>query len=293
MALIVAGTGFGTATALDSQPPSLLYWTGCGALVGLSVALYREINRRTITTASSIARHRGYVLLGAAPELPEETLRALPPQHRGLLGAIAFAPASPFATAFRDLQGVLQGDRIVAFIAAASDEGSSTVAMCAAASAALQGRRVILIDGDLRRRSLTESLRLEADAGVMEATLQPESWRDIVSQEPETGFALLPASRRGARAPLSKAPGWPHLLNELCEDYDLVLIDCPPALANAEACALAACADRTVVVAAWDRTPIAALRQTMKLILAQAKVKTGVFVNRVPEGRRFGRLRPG
>ncbi len=294
VAVAIAALGYFIAEIADPfRTPSPVFWAGLGACAGAAAALTRELARDTITSAAAIARYRGFALLGAAPELSPAALRALPPQHRTLLGCLTFAPASAFATAFRDLQGALADDRVVAFVAASSEDGSSTSAMCAAASAAQQGRRVVLVDCDVRRRSLTEALGIEADAGVREAALAPETWGDVISEEPEIGFAVLPAARGGgARFVLAEAPGWPALLEELVAAYDLVVLDCPSA-PTPDAAALAARADRVVIVAAWDRTPRAALRRTLRLIKASAKGKAGVFVNRVPEGRRFGRLRPG
>jgi Mrp family chromosome partitioning ATPase len=293
VAVAVASLGYFIVGFADPfRTPSPIFWAGLGACAGAAAALTREFARDTVTSAAAIARYRGFALLGAAPELSAAALRALPPQHRTLLGCLMFAPASAFATAFRDLQGALAEDRVVAFVAATADDGSSTSAMCAAASAAQQGRRVVLVDCDVRRRSLTETLGIEADAGVREAALAPESWGDIVSEEPEIGFAVLPAARGGARFVLAETPGWPALLENLGAAFDLVVLDCPSA-PSPDATALAARADRVVIVAAWDRTPRAALRRTLRLIKASTKGKAGVFVNRVPEGRRFGRLRPG
>jgi Mrp family chromosome partitioning ATPase len=257
----------------------------------LTIGLVRELGRNTITSVSSLGKHRGYSVLGAAPELSTRALRQLPPDQRSPLGCLAYQPASTFATAFRDLQGNLQGGT-VAFIGALAGEGATTSALCAAASATQQGRSVILVDCDLRRRSLTRGFGMNPDVGVLEACERPEFWRQYVEQEAETGLHFMPAaSPTTPWRTLIGQPGFKVLLQQLESAYDLVILDCPPALGSAEGPMIARLTQRNVIVAGWDHTPLSVVRNTMRTLKNRAN--TGVYVNRVPPGYRFGRLRPG
>jgi Mrp family chromosome partitioning ATPase len=269
------------------------FWAPLGLGVGLALALARELGRNTVTSLSSLGRHRDYAVLGAAPELTARALRQLPPDNRTPLGCLAFLPASPFATAFRDLQNVLSDDGLVAFIAALPDEGATTTALCAAVSATQQGRNAIVVDCDLRRRSLTRALQRNPKYGVLEAAEEPDAWRECIDEEIETGLHFLPAARmRNPWSSLIAQPGMPLLIGRLRDAYDLVVLDCPPALGSAEGALLASMADKCVVVTAWDRTPLNAMRQAMRLLRRRTRARTGVYVNRVPPQYRFGRLRP-
>lgn len=294
IAVIVAGAGvtydmFGGSRVLAA----LLFWTPVGLAAGLTIGALRELGRNTVTSLSSLGKHRGYKVLGAAPELTDRALRQLPPDQRTPLGLLAFQPASPFATAFRDLQGVVAHSGTVAFVAALADEGATTGALCTAISAAQQGSSVIVVDCDVRRRSLTRTFEGTAEAGVLEACEDPTAWRDFVVEEHETGLHFMPAARIGNpwRSSLVSSPGFPALLNALKQNYDLVVLDCPPALSS-EGAILAGLADACVLVTAWDRTPLAAVRRAMRALKQRARGVAGIYVNRVPPGYRFGRLRP-
>jgi Mrp family chromosome partitioning ATPase len=269
------------------------FWAPLGVAVGLAAALMSELSRNTVTSLSSLGRHRGYSVLGAAPELTPRMLRQLPPDKRSPLGCLAFQPASPFATAFRDLQSAVADDNLVSFVAALPEEGATTAALCTAVAAAQQGRSVIVVDCDVRRRALTRALDYEPEFGVQEASDEPDAWREFVDEEPETGLHFMPAAR--ARNPwrsLVGAPGFPHLIDNLRRAYDLVVLDCPPALGSADGPVLAGLADKVVVVTAWDRTPLNVLRGAMRSLRRRSHARTGVYVNRVPSQYRFGRLRP-
>lgn len=273
---------------------AVLFWAPLALAVGLGLGLIRELGRNTVTSLSSLGKHRGYSVLGAAPELTERALRQLPPDRRTPLGCLAFQPASPFATAFRDLQGSVTDKSLVAFVGSLAGEGATTSALCTAISAAQQGRSTIIVDCDLRRRSLTRIFEEDPEFGVLEACDEPDNWRGYVVEEDETGVHVLPAARMGSpwRSSLLSAPGFPHLIARLRENYDIVVLDCPPALNTAEGSIIAGLASKVVVVTAWDRTPISAMRNTMRALKRQTHAPTSVYVNRVPPGYRFGRLRP-
>jgi Mrp family chromosome partitioning ATPase/multidrug transporter EmrE-like cation transporter len=267
-------------------------WLGVATAAALAIAATLEFSRNTITSIASLGKHRGYVVLGAAPELTPADLRELPPDWRSPLGCLAFQPASLFASAFRDLQDAIADDHVVAFIAPIPNDGASTVALGAAVSAMQQGRRVVIVDCDLRRRSLTRAFGRNPEQGVLEAAERPQNWRSAIDHEHETGLAFIPAAEmdnpwRG----LIGAPGVLALIEELRSAFDLVILDCPPALANAEGRALASLADKCVLVAAWDDTTLGGVRASIGTLQMRANASTALFINRVPSTYRFGRLR--
>jgi Mrp family chromosome partitioning ATPase len=286
------GLWFHTAGGARLIPSTAAFYVGFGVGAALLLGFLRELGRNTITSVSSLGKNRGYTILGAAPDLSGRALRQLPPDQRSPFGCVINDPASPFATAFRDLQGNVASDGVVAFIGSYAGEGATTSALCVAASASQQGRSVLVVDCDLRRRSLTRGFGLAPELGVLEACERPEFWRDYVEEEHETGLNFLPAAK-----PLSPwrtligHAGFPILLNHLREAYDFIVLDCPPALGSAEGPMVARLAQRSIVVAVWDQTPIGAIRHTMRT-LRRNPGATGVYVNRVPRGYRFGRLRP-
>lgn len=291
--IIVAVGGVAYDLSGGVQPMSaLLFWGPVAVAAGLVVAFVRELGRNTVTSLSSFGKNRGYAILGAAPELTPRALRQLPPDKRSPLGCLAFQPSSPFATAFRDLQSAISKEGVVAFTAAVANEGASTAALCTAIAASQQGRSVVIIDCDLRRRSLTRSLGFDPDDGLVDACEEPSQWQNFVGEEDETGLHFIPASR--VRSPwrnVSAAPGFKELLLRLRQHYELIVLDCPPVLVGADGAATAGLADKCILVTAWDRTPISAVRQAMTALQRRPRAQTAVYVNRVPPEYRFGRLR--
>ncbi|MBN8605878.1 MAG: CpsD/CapB family tyrosine-protein kinase [Caulobacterales bacterium] len=268
------------------------YGAGAGLLIGLLLAGAREAWREAVGFAD-FRKRLPYPVLGAAPELPPRLLRALPPDRRSPLGLLAFNPAASFSTAFRDLQGALPNGSVVAFVGSLPGDGATTAALCAAVSAVQQGRQVLVIDCDLRHRALTRALGFDPDEGVLEACNNIHHWQDYIDEEEETGLHFLPAARRSnAWRNLASAQDLPMLIARARETYDLVVLDCAPAINNADTPVVARLSDKTVMVTAWDRTPLGAVRSALRAIRARVRGGgTGIYVNRVPPDARFGRLR--
>jgi Mrp family chromosome partitioning ATPase len=293
VAAAVTSAGIGYDLSGGLQPlRALIFWAPIALAAGLVIAFVRELARNTVTSLSSFGKNRGYAILGAAPELTPRVLRQLPPHQRSPLGCLAFLPSSPFATAFRNLQSAISSDGVVAFTAAVANEGATTAALCTAISASQQGRTVLVVDCDLRRRSLTRSLGFDPDEGLVDACEEPSKWQNFVGEEDETGLHFIPASRaRGPWRNAAAAPGFNELILRLRQSYDLIVLDCPPVLVGPEGAATAALADKCILVTAWDRTPITAVRRAMTALQRRPRAQTAVYVNRVPPEYRFGRLR--
>lgn len=265
-----------------------LIWVPLGAGFALLVALAVELTRNRITTPSNLRKYAGHQVLAAPPELTARNLRTLPPDKRTPLGCLAFNPAAPFTSVFRELQYAVRRNKAVAFVAAWPHDGATTVALCTAVSAAQQGRSVIILDCDLRRRTLSKSLGSTATAGLLEACDRPDDWRDLVEEEDETGLHYLPAVRSSNPwRTLVGSPGFTALVTSLRQCYDLVVLDCPPALSRADSGVIAGLADRCVVVTAWDQTPLGAVRSVMQILQRHSSASTDFCLNRVPAGYRF------
>lgn len=277
LALIAAGVQVYAAGA-SSWPLALAAWLGAGVITGLLLAAARELLRDAIDVRTV---HKLASVVGSAPEVFAPAMRQLPPDKRTPFGMITLQPSSALASAARTLQHAWPNQSVVAFLGPLPEDGATTSALCVAVSAALQGRRTIAIDCDIRRRALTRELGLTPGKGVLEACESPEDWRALIEEEAETGLHVLPAARpSNIWRSLLGAGGMPELIGHLREEYDLVVLDCPPA-STAEGLALAGMAQSGIVVAAWNQTPVSAVRGTTRRLRARLR-NVGVYLNRLP-----------
>ena len=295
MALAVFLSNFGTTLATLNRQQLALSVLG-GLLLGFLIALGRELLRDTAAAFDTIEKRSGLPIIGAAPELQQRDMRVLPPDMRSPLGLLIHRPASDFAQATRQLQDAVMSHRVVAFLGAAPNEGATTAALCAAATAAMQGYRVIVVDCDLRRRSLSRLLEAANGPGVLQASRLPETWRDAVQEEPETGLHFMPAATlQSPWHSLMDTHGFSSLVRKLSEEYDLVVLDCPPALVTQEGPLIARLASARIAVMGWDATPLRTLRDMQKRFPRSRGVEddgiTALYVNRAPGPLRYQRPR--
>ena len=217
---------------------------------------------------------------------------------------------------FRDLRVSLdlglRGQRLktVMVTSAGSSEGKSTVARNLGLALAETGRRVALVDTDLRKSSLAKKLGTDAEPGLTEVVAGENTLEEVQqSVSIETAMASSPEEAAGVGAsessgvgrvgntitliPAGKAPPNPvavlessafrSLLQQVVDQHDIVVIDTTPLTAVSDALPLVGQVDAVVLVARSDKTDRRTARRASELIerVPGANI-VGVVVNGVP-----------
>jgi succinoglycan biosynthesis transport protein ExoP len=152
----------------------------------------------------------------------------------------------------------ISNGRVLVFTSAGPSDGKTSVVSNIAIAAAAAGKTVLLVDADLRRPRIHEIFDLKNDFGMVDL-LQPESdfarWPDIIQHTTIPRLSVISAGRagRGASA-LFYSPVLSTLLNLWKFQYDLVLLDTPPALPITDARVIGILADGVVLVARAGHT---------------------------------------
>lgn len=214
---------------------------------------------------------------------------AEPPRLASRRGLVE--PSEPSAEPFRTLRVSLElrpdarrGNMIV-FTSAEPGEGKSTIAANYALVSAVNDRRVLLIDIDLRNPTQHEIFGLPRAPGLTEvimSRLDPQAMATLIPGVP--GLSVLTAGTAVPRAgDITGSNTVSDMLTRASQEYDLVVIDTPPVLAAADAAHLAAhpAADVAFVIDRRQRQR-KVKRGLAKLEIVGANV-LGTIVNR--EGR--------
>jgi protein-tyrosine kinase len=139
-------------------------------------------------------------------------------------------------------------------------------------------RRVLLIDGDLRRPALSQAVNLSATEGLSDAIGSPDGHKVALVQLTEM-LTLLPAGKPMAD-PLSEvsSPRMGRLLEEATGRFDWVIIDTPPLGAAADAGLICPLVDAALLVIRAGHTPHAAVKRAIDT-LGHDRI-LGVVLNR-------------
>ena len=111
-----------------------------------------------------------------------------------------------------------------------SGEGKSTIAANLAISCAMSGKKVLLVDADIRRACQREHFKYaEETPGLSETLIGEGNWWDMVIPSGRENLSILPAGHAAPNpAELLSLPMMKTVLSEMEQQFDLILIDTPP-----------------------------------------------------------------
>ncbi len=181
----------------------------------------------------------------------------------------AHKPRSEFVEAMRALRMQLSrrwfdepDRRCLAVCGVGNDEGRSYVASNLAAVFAQRGERVLLIDADLRRPVLRRLFRMPRSRGLSGLLAGRGSHRPIKAITAVPGLSVLPG---GAAPPnpteLLEQRAFKQLLNELSQQFSVIILDTAAAAGSTDAQIVADAAGAAVLVARRDKTSTYALQE--------------------------------
>jgi capsular exopolysaccharide synthesis family protein len=176
--------------------------------------------------------------------------------------------------------------KIVLLTSSVPEEGKTLTAISLARLVAMTGKKVILIDGDLRRSAVHRTLGLKPTPGLVEV-LSGQSTIDQALQVSSTsGLYVLVAGNQPANpVDLLSSQNFKNLLDGLRSEADFVVIDSPPLAAVSDARMLAALADKTVFIVRWASTRRETVLMSVRQLRAAGADLAGVILSRVDIAR--------
>ena len=281
VARIVGPPSINQFPVAPNVPLNLIIGAILSLFVGIAGSVLRDLLDRTVKS-----REEAEELTGSA------VLATLPFDRQVKKHALTNAGHGALAEAFRVLRTNLQFTdldskvELVLDSRAVPDEGKTLVATNLSMSMAQAGRRVLLIDADLRNPNVAELLGLENTVGLVTVLIGRTSL-DGAIQSHESGIDFLATGPRPPNpAEVLDTDAMRELLAKVREMYDVVIIDAPPMLPVADAAILTREVDGALMLVRYGSTSRDQLR------LAAARIETvggrlfGTILNRTP--RRLG-----
>ena len=259
-----------------------------------------------LAAAIGLALAAGAILL---IEFADDTLRIDDPNTESVLGLPILGtvpripsghcePRSPEAELIRQLRTQVllasANGRVRSLVVTSSQPGDGKTVTTANLGVAMAGggSKVVLVDADLRSPALHEWFDQPNLAGLA----------DLLQADTEQIEQLLPQLLRDSSVPglsvlsaghlpldpsiLLASPNMATLLEQLLEQFDLVIFDSPPLLAAPDATVLSIMAQGTLLVSSPERSSRRALRRTRDTLQSREDIKIiGVALNRTSLGR--------
>ena len=272
----------------SKRPLKFLLFGLLGGLgLGVAAAVLREYASRVIETEQEVVAASGLPVLGSIPIA------------RPLSGAPANAETTPMIFVATHDPHSLQADSCRAIRTAidchslgldrpiktllvtspTAHDGKSTVLLNLALAFVESGRRVLVIDADLRRSSLHRAVGVPNEHGLTDMLQKGAAWpkgfRGVA-----TGFDFLPSGIKAANpAALLSSGAMAALLEQARERADLVLIDSPPVLAVSDCLPLSSKVDGVLLVTRFGTTQRRSLIRAKEVLQKVGARVVGVVVN--------------
>ncbi|HHT8994963.1 TPA: polysaccharide biosynthesis tyrosine autokinase [Burkholderia cenocepacia] len=259
-----------------------------GLALGLIAAFAREFLYGGLTAVDEIERHTSLPVRAVLPAAARQRklMRAVERHDVGPHVLAYDDPYEPAIEGLRSLQTALHfalADRahpLVLVTGPTPGTGKSFVSVNLAAVHAASGRRVLLIDGDLRKGYLHQYFGLERGAGFAALLAGHAHADDAIRRNVAPNLDFLPTGELpSAPTALLQQAGLGALLASLRARYDLVIVDSAPLLAATDSTWLGAHADATLLVARAGSTRAGELVEAAKRLPQRPDAQPGVVLN--------------
>jgi polysaccharide biosynthesis transport protein len=253
-------------------------WPSCSVLpgacsrVGASVLVRRAFDTG-LTTGQDVERKLGMPYLTGVASLEstlEDSSMAGVEPHKYLV----LKPLSIFAEGFRSLRAAVmyanpgKETKIVAITSALPGEGKTTTSICLGITMALSGQKAVVVDCDVRRRSLMALFRdKHIEKGLIEVLEGKATLEEVMLEDEQTGLKLLPiAPHSEIVKDIFGSEAMDRVLDELRANYDMIVLDTAPVLPVVDTRILARKADTVVLLVRWRHTPRKASQAALELL---------------------------
>nr|WP_204956053.1 CpsD/CapB family tyrosine-protein kinase [Metabacillus crassostreae] len=195
-------------------------------------------------------------------------------------------PKSPIAEQFRTIRTNIQFSSIdkelqtIIVTSSGPGEGKSTTTANLAVVFAQQGKRVLLMDADMRKPTVHYTFRIENHKGLSNVLTRQATLGEAVNVTSQDNLWVLSSGPIPPNpSELLGSKGMIALLEQAKDEYDIVILDTPPVLAVTDAQILSNVADGVVLVVSSGKTEVDSAKKAKELLeSAKAKIM-GVVLN--------------
>lgn len=270
----------------------LKFW-GAGGLFGASLVaalcVLRELRDYRLKDLEELRRCLRQPVLGSVVQFTHTVEPTAPLSHRAhpMLRYLR-APHSLEAENFRSLRTALgvvceaQHARIVQVSSPEPGDGKTTTVANLAVAVAQSGRKVLLIDADLRRPSCHRLFGLSLEIGLSDVLRGEIAPLNAIQQTAIEQLSILTAGSLPANpAELLASPRLAELFREIHQEFDLIFVDAPPLLAVSDPCIIARHTDGLLLVVQLGKNSVQAAQRSRELIQTNGLNVLGVVANRI------------
>jgi capsular exopolysaccharide synthesis family protein len=256
---------------------TLMTGGGGGLLLALLLVFLFERLNASFRSTEELESRTGQAVIGTIPMAPVTGRRAL-------LQYLIDKPTSSVAEAIRNLRtsvllaNVDHPPKVIMVTSALPGEGKSTCCIALAQISRALGKRVLLIECDIRRRTFRNYFDLPERGGLLSVLSGAKSFEDVVYEDDASGLHILPGEESSVNAAdIFASQRFADFVAEMRLHFDFIFIDTPPVLAVPDARVIAKNSDAVIFCVRWNKTARETVVEGLRFF-AQVNVKVAGLV---------------
>ncbi len=279
---------------IEASAPRKSLITLVGALMGLFVGMLlvtlRENSKNDFRTASELENFTGEAVLGQIPLIPGRA-------RKRTLEYLAEKPTSAAAEAIRNLRtsvllsNVDKPPQVLLSTSSLPAEGKTTNSLALSQNLAGMGKKVLLIEGDIRRRTFQAYFDGLPKTGLVSVMTGDVAIEDAILSSQLLGADVLGGEQTSTNAAdLFSSEKFKAMLADMRTRYDFIIIDTPPVLVVPDARIIAQHVDAILFTVKWDSTTKPQVDESLRLFRDANLKLAGLVLSQIsPRGmKRYG-----
>ncbi len=272
-----------------------------GLLIAIAAAIVRKRMQAGVEDPALVEKQLGLPVYATVP-LSEKQRELNRRQKKGEKTNLVLATVEPGDLAVESMRSLRTSlhfaqldakNNIIMITGPAPGAGKTFVAANLATILASSGKRVLLVDGDMRKGRLHTLFGLPREGGLSELIAGNKELEEVIRSTGVTDLDFVSTGKRPPNpAELLMHERFASFLEEVSQSYDHVVIDTPPVLAVTDAAIIGRLAGATLLVLKDGQHPLREIEQSMKrLKLAGVNLRGAVFnaISKVSARHGYGR----
>jgi capsular exopolysaccharide synthesis family protein len=258
-------------------------------MIGVGVVYALETGDKSFHSADSLEEATGLPVLGMGLLAAKSIERGNAPLRAATVSRrMVLEPTSALSESVRLTRTAIAGSRtdrlpkIVMLTSAVPGEGKTTFALMMARQSASTGSRVIVIEAEMRRPAFGRDLRPMPVKGLSDYLTGHAALEEIIGIDGASGTHFIGAGEATSRpSELLASPRMATMLRDLGAQYDLIILDTPPASIVADALQLSNVVDASILLVKWASTPRHLVMDAIKKLRAAKAPLVGMVMTQV------------
>ncbi|GGH51823.1 polysaccharide biosynthesis tyrosine autokinase [Frigidibacter albus] len=260
-----------------------------GLMLGTGIVLLREAGQNTFRSARELEDLTGRTVMGQIPQIPSRS-------RSDAISYLFAKPTSSAAEAVRNLRtSVLLSNldsqpQVIISTSAIPGEGKTTTSLALAQNLTQMGKKVLLVEGDIRRRVFGQYFKFDQELGLLAVLSGEKRLDEVINHDERIGDVLIGEATKANAADVFSSDSFASFVTDMRAIYDFIIIDTPPVLVVPDVRIIGQHADAIIFVVKWDSTSKSQVSEALRLFETASLRVSGLVLTQIDAAgmRRYG-----